>query len=161
MGTVGEPDQFSASPAGVDFHLGKSREQIHLSARRALLARNFERSFHLVQRLLWVGGGQGAHHSVAVIAFNVALLPANDAIQEACTFRVAEITMRDARRGDTLITRAVADRAIARPGERLELSGAVWTARILSVTKRHTPTGLKSWRPRWFWVGCFRSIVRL
>jgi hypothetical protein len=52
IGTVGESDQFSGSPAGVDFHLGKSREQIHLSARRALLARNFERSFHLVQRLL-------------------------------------------------------------------------------------------------------------
>jgi hypothetical protein len=60
---------------------------------RALLACKFERRFHLIQHLLQFGGGKGANHSIAVVTFDVALVSANDAIQEACTFRVADITM--------------------------------------------------------------------
>ena len=139
---MGKPDQFPAWPAGVDFQLGKPREQIHVSTMRASLARNFSRRFHLIQRLLQFGGGKRADHSIAVVAFDGTLLSANDAIQEACTLRVAEITMREPNTSDSFVARAVADLGNRTDQLGPELRPAVWAACIVCAAKGNTSTGL-------------------
>jgi hypothetical protein len=58
---------------------------------RAYCAGHIKREFHGGERLLKINGGYRAYHSTAFIADYIGLFPANDAIQTAAAFWIAEI----------------------------------------------------------------------
>jgi hypothetical protein len=58
---------------------------------RAHFAGNLESDFQLCQRLPNIRSGNGADHGTALIADNISLIPANDAVQAAAALRIAKV----------------------------------------------------------------------
>ena len=81
----------SALPTGECEHSGKAREQIHRPAMRAHFGGNLEGDFQLCQRLPNICRRNGAEHGTALIADNISLIPANDAVQAAAALRIAKV----------------------------------------------------------------------
>ena len=57
-------------------------------------AAEIERQFHFSERLLQIGGGNGANHSVAFVTHNIGLISANEAVQTTATIWISERRMR-------------------------------------------------------------------
>ena len=58
---------------------------------RAHFAGNIEGDFQLCQRLPNTCRGNGAEHGTALIADNISLIPANNAVQTAAALRIAKV----------------------------------------------------------------------
>ena len=58
---------------------------------RAHFGGNLEGDFHLCQRLLNICRGNSAEHGTALIADDISLIPANDAVQAAAALRIAKV----------------------------------------------------------------------
>jgi hypothetical protein len=82
---------FSTLAAGKRYYPRKSWKQVDGSTMRAYCTRHIKREFHLGERLLKISGGYRANHGFALIADYRGLFPANDAIQTAAAFWIAEI----------------------------------------------------------------------
>src|SRR5580658_8441899 len=65
--------------------------QIYRPAMRAHFAGNLEGNFQLCQRLPNIRRRNGAEHGPALIADNISLIPANDAVQAAAALRIAKV----------------------------------------------------------------------
>jgi|SRR5260370_26575509 len=81
----------SALPTGECEHFGKAREQIYRPAMRAHFAGNIEGDFQLCQRLRNIRRGNGAEYGTAFIAYNISLIPTNNAVQAAAAVRIAKV----------------------------------------------------------------------
>src|SRR5689334_17319189 len=81
----------SALPTGECEHFGKAREQIYRPAMRAHFAGNIEGDFQLCQRLPDVRRRNSAENGTALIADNISLIPANDAVQAAAALWIAKV----------------------------------------------------------------------
>jgi hypothetical protein len=122
--TAEKPHQLPAIAVSVDQHPRECWKEIDALAMRALLASDIEAGLHFVQGLAQFGGGHLANYGIAIVAFNVALPVANEAIQEARAFRVARRRVRHPRCDHPLIARAVADGAVAIADKRSLLARA-------------------------------------
>ena len=69
----------------------KSPEEIYRPAMRAHFAGNLEGDFQLCQRLPNTRRRNGAEHGTSLIADNITLIPANDAVQAAVALRIAKV----------------------------------------------------------------------
>lgn len=53
-------------------------------------AAEIERQLHFSERLLQIGGGNAANHSVAFVAHNISMISANDGIQTTAAIWISE-----------------------------------------------------------------------
>ena len=58
---------------------------------RAHFAGNIEGDFHLCQRMPNIRRRNGSEHGTAFIAYNISLIPTNNAVQAAAAVRIAKI----------------------------------------------------------------------
>ena len=81
---------------------------------RAHFACNLKGDFQLCQRLPNIRRGNGAEHGPALIADNISLIPANDAVKAAAALRIAKVCMGQGCFDGPFESRPVTDGAIAR-----------------------------------------------
>ena len=106
---------------------------------------NVERNFHLVERPLEIGGGDGANDGLALVTYNVRLISANDAVQAATAVWIAEVRVRQGGPDDAFNARAMTNGAVARPGEWGQVALAVGAAAVPTAAERNAAT---PWRRR-------------
>ena len=100
---------------------------------RAHLCANLKAALHLIERSLEIGIRNSSNYLLAFVADECDLISAVDAIQAAAAIRISEQLMRKHRGNDSLNSGAMADGAIARPGERRQVTIAVDATRKVAI----------------------------
>src|SRR6266567_270000 len=73
---------------------------------RTHLAAHVEREFHFIERLLKIGGRNGADHEIALVTYDVGLITSDDAVQTSATFWISEIRVRERGSYDLVVVHA-------------------------------------------------------